>query len=744
MNDLSKIMKRFLLAALLAVPVFGQTREFVRTFDTITAWRATTPDAQHRTVIVRGLTAVDDGGGGSFAWMVDASAPSWVADPDTDRTGMYYDDTLAGSDGVWVRQWTGPVQAQWLGLKCDGTTDDSSAFDSAMDLVNANNWTLEFPASDTYLTGLITLSDMTDVSIIGQGKGLSRIVTDFGANPSTSQLIYFDTATNVVIKGLSFIGDNTSTNTGAYELVTFSQPNVQRVTVQDCEFKNARHAGLRFVSSSLPTDIRVINCDFEDCGLDGDVDDGGALLISSDGATGGRIQVKGCTFKNCGNLTDNTWHGAYFSSVPYVNFVGNVCDGSTGDRSEIKLAGCVGSEVSGNTFRYGYQWFNSTATTIVGNTFEHTRIYIEDRSNFSGNVARGDPDGAYPLRLLKSGGNLRNARIANNMFINSEAAKTAYSSFPINSSTSFSDCVIENNYFWRMPIARAYIAPSTNNVFSGNHVYWPDCTGNTNTTSYGLLYVSQPHNKAINNTFDLWNSVGEVYSIGRLSATNEVFDEFWGNKGASALERQTYMPDGSRNTDGSYGDVNRWGRTWRDGRPAYFAANDSPVGYTNWWGGDVVIESGRPTGNKSSDIELWTVPAGASGTTEGTKTLAITVSSTGELVLARGGITQDIDVGTPSGGEYSPDLLAADVFTVSMGGDLILTNAVNVAAGRSVQLRVLNDQATNCVLSLDQNWLRGGEADPITVGTNLVVRVTLQAFGPNATDVDCASAVLDN
>lgn len=179
------------------------------------------------------------------------------------------------------------------------------------------------------------------------------------------------------------------------------------------------------------------------------------------------------------------------------------------------------------------------------------------------------------------------------------------------------------------------------------------------------------------------------------------------------------------------------------GKDLTIAASTATSGSSNQEGGDVVIQSGISTGSGTGEVIIKTSPGTAAVTTDNTRATSLTVTGTGELVFARGGITHDVDTGTPAGGTYSPDLLAADVFTVSMGGDLVLTNAVNAASGRGVQLRILNDQATNCVLYLD-DWNKGGDADPITVGTNQVVRVTLQAFGTDAGDIDCASALLDN
>ena len=81
--------------------------------------------------------------------------------------------------------------------------------------------------------------------------------------------------------------------------------------------------------------------------------------------------------------------------------------------------------------------------------------------------------------------------------------------------------------------------------------------------------------------------------------------------------------------------------------------------------------------------------------------------------------------------------------TLAMGGDLTFGVCANKGAGKAVRLRLVNDQATNCVLTLNASWNPFGDLSPITVPAGDVVRIALECFGTAETDVDCA-AVLQN
>lgn len=71
-------------------------------------------------VYVRGYGADDDGGGGIFRW--DAASTATAVQGLIIGTGT----------GRWIRQYSGAINVRWCGAKGDGTTDDTTAINAAL------------------------------------------------------------------------------------------------------------------------------------------------------------------------------------------------------------------------------------------------------------------------------------------------------------------------------------------------------------------------------------------------------------------------------------------------------------------------------------------------------------------------------------------------------------------------------------------------------------------------------------
>lgn len=101
-------------------------------------------------VSVAGYASQDDGGGGMFVW----NSTSTVAD-----NGGTIIAPTGVSTGRWYRLYSGEVSVQWFGAKCDGTTDDSSAFQSAVD--SNKGGAVYIPPNTTCVAAGILLSGST-------------------------------------------------------------------------------------------------------------------------------------------------------------------------------------------------------------------------------------------------------------------------------------------------------------------------------------------------------------------------------------------------------------------------------------------------------------------------------------------------------------------------------------------------------------------------------------------------------
>jgi hypothetical protein len=91
-------------------------------------------------VQVGGHTAAGDGGGGLFRWEAALGG--------TDNNGILIQPGSAPALGRWVRQFSGPVNARWFGVRGDGVADDVAASNNAGAYVQAlaHGGTLFYPS----------------------------------------------------------------------------------------------------------------------------------------------------------------------------------------------------------------------------------------------------------------------------------------------------------------------------------------------------------------------------------------------------------------------------------------------------------------------------------------------------------------------------------------------------------------------------------------------------------------------
>jgi len=688
---------------------------------------------------------------------------------------MAYADEGA-SGGYWVRQWDGPVLATWLGCVGDGSTDNLTTLATAINFVNDNGLgELRLPAGDYYVSDSITFEDLLDIVISGDGQDATVIYTDTFQNPLTAGvLLRVDGATDVTIKDLAIRGDTASATTAAWALLDFHTEDAENVTIERVKFSDARKYALEFNSTCDPTNIRIKDCMFVDCGTDSSVATGGALGCGGDDSDYG-FYVDGTAFINCGDSSNEGWWAAYLEDMPGIIVRDCTFDGSDNERTGLKLTG-ERALVTGNNFSYSLNLFLSAsgnAMEVHGNTFDYCEIRVDDDISFRDNLVlgpMGDSSGSGLLTYEISAYTATDGAVfENNTFWDLDQANTTWAGYCFRTAV-WTNCRWINNKFFNVAGLNLSTTGATGNLIAYNYWDWPAVTGTTLSGYYGFA-VFFKNGESITGNRMIGNRVEQPDASDATKVTawgyyttdpNEMMYEQWGNSGGTAYEmKSAFDPlfnavgsdsDPTGDFDGSdlsYRGIERWGRVGPGEGDNAFSGNDAAVGWTDQDGGTVRIEAGRSTGTGTGKVEIYTVPAQGTGSTWGTKTLSVTVEGDGDLTLNRG----DLNIGTNNIVNTIVALTAADTTidfdegalqTLDMGGDLTFGTAANKAAGKMVELFVTNDQATNCVLTLNASWKHHGEISPITVPNGDVVAVTLRSLGTAETDVHCATSLQNN
>jgi hypothetical protein len=126
----------------------------------------------------------ESGREGTFVFDSSNNSANVTADP---QQGVYVapaSDTT-GASGAWVRKIPAALNVKWFGAKGDNATDDTTAFQAAINAISsANSLTrsLYVPAG-TYLVTGITITAATGLTIIGEGRTKTTIRAT-GTNPA--------------------------------------------------------------------------------------------------------------------------------------------------------------------------------------------------------------------------------------------------------------------------------------------------------------------------------------------------------------------------------------------------------------------------------------------------------------------------------------------------------------------------------------------------------------------------------
>lgn len=163
-----------------------------------TALRSLTP-VNDRRVYLKYHTSSGDGGHGWFRGVTGAAAATY-----THNGGTILVPSGGDGSAAWLREYSGAVNVRWFGATGDGTTDDTTAIQTA---VNAGNH-IYFPTG-TYIVSVIDI----DTDSYFEGNGYSTILKSKDLN--TNNVIRGNsTANNIIIKNLKIDGNNGSATDG--------------------------------------------------------------------------------------------------------------------------------------------------------------------------------------------------------------------------------------------------------------------------------------------------------------------------------------------------------------------------------------------------------------------------------------------------------------------------------------------------------------------------------------------------
>jgi len=215
----------------------------------------------------------------------------------------------------------GTVHPGWYGALGDGTADDDTPIDLAIDGVTANTaGIVEFQSGSTYSVTTINLN--SNVTLIGYGATIKNAASNQDA------VIQGTDVSNIKIIGLTIDGNdaNVTTSGDVFGIYIDISSGASNVTIKDCKFQNTEKDAIYLDGVH---EVLITNNHFTDCAQQGSND-----VIKIHGSSY-EVQILGNYIYNvndAGALINVTQNSAY------VLVSNNICwgGGSSGDGITIK------------------------------------------------------------------------------------------------------------------------------------------------------------------------------------------------------------------------------------------------------------------------------------------------------------------------------------------------------------------------------------------------------------------------
>ena len=282
-------------------------------------------------------------------------------------------DTLTSAVSPWI-----DVTHSDYGATGNGSDDDTTAIQAALDFGKANSGSTVYFPSGTYKVTFLTLANASNMKILGNGIGQIKIETTAsikGSAATDRSMFFLDTATDVIVDGIEFVGNETEfVNDGLdTKLVLFNAAT--RCVIRDCKVSKIER-GIEFEQDS--TDCRIENNIATECFAAG---------IRTDGEDASNpntyFHILGNTSYNNRDDSYGQGEGIHTNYAAHFIISNNICYDNMANG--IRHEGSVTSVLTGNVCRANgsngiSMYLASSKNVITGN------MCINNNTNRHGDV----------------------------------------------------------------------------------------------------------------------------------------------------------------------------------------------------------------------------------------------------------------------------------------------------------------------------------------------------------------------
>lgn len=305
-------------------------------------------------ILVRGRSTAGDGGGGLFLF----SSANLSANVTADTQHAVYippDSAPSGASGAWVRQYSGPVDVRWFGVKNDGSDVSTNLLAACNFIQFLGGGRLEIPFTSGIIlaTGRCKFSSLSNVEIVSYGATIKvpNATADTLQSPAGGHSIFwFDIVSGVTLKGLKLNGN--ISNRTALAGQESHNCNIRitgcsTVRISDCYSTEAMTDGIYIgdgSTGSASEDVIISGCTLEKCrrnNISG-VGQNGLVIENCDISLAGTIQ--GTLPKDGIDIEPNSSGHSFL-----VKLKGNAIYDNAGMGISVGGQGTAGIDIEGNT-----------------------------------------------------------------------------------------------------------------------------------------------------------------------------------------------------------------------------------------------------------------------------------------------------------------------------------------------------------------------------------------------------------